>query len=182
MGAMRALPWGDPLTYDDLREMPEDGHRYELIDGALIVTPAPRMSHQNVVMNLAGLLWTTLPESLKVFAAPVDYVVSDTTVLQPDVLVVRRSDVGEYNLLHAPVVAIEVLSPSTRRIDAGTKRLTFEAAGVPHYWLVDPDVPSIVALELVDGAYREAASVVGHEVFEITAPFAFSVKPVDLTR
>ncbi|HZQ87285.1 MAG TPA: Uma2 family endonuclease, partial [Acidimicrobiales bacterium] len=112
----------------------------------------------------------------------VDYVVSNVTVLQPDVLVARRADVTERNLPAPPVVAVEVLSPSTRRIDAGTKRLAFEAAGVPHFWMVDPDGPSILALELVDGVYREATPVIGADAFEVTSPFALSVVPAELIR
>jgi len=183
MGAMNALPRSVPLTYADLQAMPDDdGHRYELVDGTLIVTPAPRTPHQRVGFNLARALADRVPADLEVMMAPVDYVVSDSTVLQPDVLVARRADITERNLPAPPVLAVEVLSPSTRRIDAGTKRLAFEAAGVPHYWLVDPDEPSILALELVDGVYREAAYVVGDATFSITAPFTVSVRPVDLTR
>ena len=180
MGAMNALPRSVPLTYDDLQTMPDDGHRYELVDGVLIVTPAPLIPHQRVVRNLMGLLLPAVPDDLEVFSAPVDYLVSSLTVLQPDLLVARRADVGHRNLQHPPVLVIEVLSPSTRRIDAGAKRLAFEAAGVPHYWLIDPDEPSIVALDLVDGTYVEAAHVTVTAAFETTTPFPFAVAPADL--
>ena len=182
MGAMNALPRSVPLTYDDLQAMPDDGHRYELVDGALIVTPAPRTPHQRVAFNLARVLADAAPPELEVMMAPVDYVVSNVTVLQPDVLVARRADITERNLPAPPVLVVEVLSPSTRTIDAGTKRLALEAAGVPHYWMVDPDGPSILALELVDGVYREATPVIGADTFVVTTPFAFSVVPADLTR
>jgi Uma2 family endonuclease len=182
MGAMNALPRSVPLTYSDLQSMPDDGHRYELIDGVLIVTPAPRHPHQRVGFNLARAMAVAVPAALEVLMAPFDYVVNELTVLQPDVVVARRADLTDRNLPSAPVLAVEVLSPSTRKIDEGTKRLALEAAGVPHYWLVDPDEPSILALELADGSYREAACVVGDGPFEITTPFAFSVNPVDLTR
>jgi len=182
MGAMHALPRSVPLTYDDLQAMPDDGHRYELVDGVLIVTPAPRRVHQLVAGSLFIHLTQAAPEELVVLQAPFDYFVSELTVLQPDILVARWADTTERNLPAPPVLAVEVLSPSTRRIDAGTKRLAFEAAGVPHYWMVDPDGPSILALELVDGVYREAAPVIGADTFAVTSPFAFSVVPADLTR
>lgn len=182
MGAMNALPRSVPLTYTDLQSMPDDGHRYELIDGVLIVTPAPRHPHQRVGFNLARAMADAVPAVLEVLMAPFDYVVNDLTVLQPDIVVARRTDLTDRNLPSPPVLAVEVLSPSTRKIDAGTKRLALEAAGVANYWLVDPDEPSILALESVDGAYRQAAYVVGDKVFEIATPFALSVKPSDLTR
>jgi Uma2 family endonuclease len=117
---------------------------------------------------------------MEVFVAPVDYVVSPLTVLQPDLLVARRDEVGERNLQHPPVLVVEILSPSTRRIDAGTKRLAFEGAGVPHYWMIDPDEPNIVALELVDGAYRETARVTAGDTFVTSTPFPIRIVPATL--
>jgi Uma2 family endonuclease len=182
MGAMNALPRSVPLTYDDLQAMPDDGHRYELVDGVLIVTPAPRILHQRAVVNLLALLHGAIPTDMEVFVAPVDYVVSPLTVLQPDLLVARRDEVGERNLQHPPVLVVEILSPSTRRIDAGTKRLAFEGAGVPHYWMVDPDEPSILALELVGGAYRETARVAAGDTFVATTPFPIRIVPAALVE
>jgi Uma2 family endonuclease len=160
--------------------MPDDGHRYELIDGTLIVTPAPRHLHQRVVGNLHITLRNGCPPELEVLLAPFDVVLGPSTVLEPDLLVARRSDVTERNLPVAPVLAIEVLSPSTRRIDLGTKRLTFEAAGVSSYWVVDPDEPSLTVLELDGGAYREVARIARAETWETTRPFTVRVCPADL--
>ena len=77
---------------------------------------------------------------------------------------------------------IEVLSPTTARIDKGSKRLAFEGAGVPSYWLVDPDAPSLTVLELVGGAYAEVAFVPGEERFTAARPFPVTVVPADLVR
>lgn len=181
MGVMHALPRG-PLTQQDLQAMPDDGHRYELVDGVLIVTPAPKILHQRVLMRLAMLLQQAAPAGVEVLPAPTDYVVSAVTVLQPDLLVARSADLGEANLQRTPLLVVEVGSPSTIRIDRGTKRLAFEAAGVPSYWLVDPDEPSLTTLELVDGVYVEAAQVAGNEAFTATSPFPLQVVPVDLVR
>ena len=182
MGVTSALPWSRPLTYDDLRTLPDDGHRYELVDGSLIVTPAPKTKHQSVVGNLYRVLVDAAPPDSQVLFAPVDVVLSDQTVLQPDIVVARRRDVGEDNLRVPPLLAVEVLSPSTRAIDTGTKRLALAAAGVPSYWLVDPDEPSLVALELAGDAYLEVARVAGDESYEATAPFAVRVVPATLLR
>jgi Uma2 family endonuclease len=180
MGVTSALPRSRPLTYADLESMPDDGHRYELVDGTLIVTPAPRPMHQRVVGNLHLSLRAGCPVDLEVFFAPVDVVLGISTVLQPDLLVARRSDLAERNLPAAPVLAVEVLSPSTRRIDLGTKRLAFEAAGVPSYWVVDPDEPSVTVFELDGTTYREAVQVAGSETWEATRPFPVRVCPADL--
>jgi Uma2 family endonuclease len=120
--------------------------------------------------------------AVEVFPAPTDYVVSQHTVLQPDLLVARRSDLSEANLQRTPLLVVEVQSPSTVRVDRGTKRLAFEAAGVPSYWIVDPDAPSLTVLELAGGAYRETAHVVADEAFAATKPFAVTVVPAALVR
>jgi Uma2 family endonuclease len=180
MGVTSALPRSRPLTYDDLEQMPDDGHRYELIDGSLVVTPAPSHLHQRVVGNLYLILRAGCPSDCEVFFAPFDVVLSQSTVLEPDLVVGRRRDFTARSLPAPPVLAVEVHSPSTQRIDLGTKRLALEAAGVPHYWLVDPHVPSLTVLELEGGTYREVASVSGDEAWETTRPFAARVVPARL--
>ena len=175
------LAWGAPLTEDDLSTMPDDGHCYELIDGSLIVTPAPGLHHQICVTALGILLGTVMPPELRVLVAPFDVRLSRLTVLQPDVLVASKSDFDEARLEHAPILAVEVFSPSTRRIDMGTKRLAFEAAGVAAYWLVDPHAPSLTVLELDDqGRYVEKATVTGDEAYHATVPFPVTLVPARL--
>ena len=175
-----ALPWGAPLTEDDLAAMPADGHRYELLDGVLLVTPAPSLRHQTCVGSLLVLLHAARRPGQHVFVAPLDVRLSHLTVLEPDVLVARQADLTADRLEGAPLLAVEVLSPSTRRLDLGSKRLAYEAAGVPSYWLVDPDGPSLTVLELEDGRYVERATVAGDEPFHATVPFAVTVVPARL--
>lgn len=174
------LPWGTALTYEDLKHIPEDGHRYELLDGTLLVTPAPNHAHQTCVLNLAVLLRAAAPPDVEVIIAPFDWVVGARTSFEPDVLVARRVDVGAGNLPHPPVLAVEVLSPSTRRIDLVLKRDAYAAAGVPSYWIVDPEDPSVIALRLDAGVYVEEGSVSGDESFIASSPFAVTVVPVRL--
>jgi Uma2 family endonuclease len=182
MGVTSALPRSRPLTYADLAAMPDDGHRYELVDGTLIVTPAPRISHQEVVGRLSALLWAAAPAGMRVLFAPVDVVLRPDTVLQPDLLVAPAADFTEANLPVPPALAVEVLSPSTRRIDLGTKRLAFEAAGVPSYWVIDPDEPSLTVFELEDASYRQVARVGGDQRWEATQPFPELVVPAALVE
>lgn len=177
MDAVTTLPRSRPMTRADLADTPDDGHRYELVDGTLVVTPAPTWQHQQAVLELAVLLREACPRELQVFVAPVDVVLADETVLQPDVLVARRSDLGDRDLPAAPVLAVEVLSPSTRRVDLGLKRSRYEAAGCPSYWVVDPDDPSLTAWGLVDGAYVEVAHVGAAESWTVSCPFSVVVQP-----
>ncbi len=176
-------PWrpSGPLTRDDLNRMPDDGHRYELIDGALIMTPGPSARHQDVVVNLVVKLKLACPPDLRVLVAPFDVVISGDTIMQPDLLVARREDFTERDLPTAPLLAVEVLSPSTRRIDLMLKFSRFEAAGCASYWVIDPDTPELIAWEMRDGAYAQVAKVTGEEVARLTAPYEVSVVPADLT-
>ena len=180
MGSVTTLPRSRPLTRADLDTMPDDGHRYELIDGSLIVTPAPSPRHQGVVGELYLLLRLASPAHLQVFLAPLDVALADDTIMQPDLLVARREDVTERDVSTAPVLAIEVLSPSTRRIDLTLKRSRLEAAGCESYWVVDPHEPSLTAWQLRNGEYVEVARVVGDETFEPEIPFPLRVRPADL--
>ncbi|GAA1614464.1 Uma2 family endonuclease [Kribbella sancticallisti] len=178
-----SVPWppNRPLTRDDLDRIPDDGHRYELIDGALIMTPAPTRRHQRAVAALYRLLFAAAPPELEVLFAPFDVVISADTVIQPDVLVAHRADFTERDLPKAPLLAVEVLSPSTKGVDLMLKWAKLEAAGCTAYWVVDPDTPSLIAWEMRDGAYAQVAKVTGDEVARLTVPFDVTLVPADLT-
>jgi Uma2 family endonuclease len=177
------LPFGRPFTIDDLESMPDDGRRYELLDGTLLVSPAPGWSHQSVVTQLIILLENARAPRMRVLPAPfaVTFGTRDTE-LQPDVLVARYDDLTTKNLPAAPMLAVEVRSPSTALVDVSLKKAAYERFGVESYWIVDPDVPSLVAYELVDGSYVEVARAVGDGSVEIARPFAVSVSPARLRR
>ncbi len=182
MTSVTALPQSRPLTYADLEATPDDGHRYELLDGALIVTPAPTPRHQMIVGALHLTLTQACPDQLQVFLAPVDVLLADDTALQPDLLVVRRSDVGERNIPAIPLLAVEVLSPSTRLIDLTLKKARYEQAGCPSYWVVEPGSPSVAVFELRDGTYVEAARGTGDQTVAVHQPFEVTVVPAALAR
>ena len=182
MSAVTTLPYSGPYTRDDLELMPDDGHRYELLDGTLLVSPAPRPLHQRVVGNLHVLLRTGCPAELEVLFAPLDVVLAHDTVLEPDLLIAPRDQFTARDLQGPPLLAVEVLSPSTRRIDLLLKRDRLEEAGCPSYWLVDPDEPSLTALELVDGRYAEVARVEGEQAWAAQRPYPVTVVPADLLR
>ncbi len=153
------MPWSRPLTKDDLDTMPDDGHRYELLDGTLLVRPAPVPIHQTIVLRVARSLQDAQPPDLQSNIAPLD----------------------DRNLPAAPVLAVEVLSPSTQRIDRFLKHSRYAAAGVEHYWIIDPDGPSLVAYALsTTGTYDEVARAHGDETDTASAPFDVLITPKQL--
>lgn len=177
---------GTEFAVEDLQRMPDDGRRYELLDGVLLVSPAPGVWHQEVAGTLYRLLYQACPPELHVVIAPFEWRGSGRIALQPDVLVARHGDLlaveeGTY-LGKPPVLAVEVLSPSTRRIDRLSKRSAYEEAGVTSYWLVDPDphAPSLYALDLVDGRYVEVGYPSGEQTWQARRPFPVTFMPADL--
>lgn len=170
------LPPG-PVTRAVLDTMPDDGHRYELIDGILIVSPSARHLHQRASGNLYVLLRAGCPNGLEVLYAPFDVVLADDTVLQPDLLVARADAFTNRDLPAAPLLAVEILSPSTRGIDMLLKKDRLERAGCAHYWVVDPDIPNITAWTLRDSVYVEGGAATGDELLTVAEPFELTVRP-----
>lgn len=181
LSAMVALPPGRAFMVDDLRGLPDDGHRYELIDGSLLVTPAPHGRHQIAVFRLAQAFDAVVPEELVVLVAPYEWRLADDTVVQPDVLVCRRADVGPYHLV-PPLVVAEVLSPSTRAFDMLVKRDRYESAGVEAYWVVDPDTPSVTVLATRGGSLSVVAEAQGEAELVVESPLAVRLRPWSLVR
>ena len=126
-------------TVDDLERIPDDGLQYELLDGMLLVSPSPAARHQWVSGRLFLILTAGCPAGLKVFFAPLDWQPDPLTSFQPDLLVVRDEDVDIKNITRPLVLAVEVLSLSTRRKDLLLKRSKYEDSGVANYWIVDPE-------------------------------------------
>ena len=111
--------------------------------------------------------------------APFD-VVLGPHVVEPDVFVAPKADFTTRDLPVPPLLAIEVLSPSTSHLDRGRKREIYAEAGVPHYWIVDPDVPSMTTYELVGGTYTQTAHVTGDQTLAIEQPIALRITPNEL--
>ena len=137
------------LTYDDFVLFPDDGKRHEIIDGEHYVTPTPNVRHQRLV----GRLFFEIASYLKahagageVFAAPLDVVLSFYDIVEPDLLFVASDQsaiLTDKNVHGPPALVVEVLSKSTRKRDAQTKRRLFERTGVREYWLVDPELDTV---------------------------------------
>lgn len=171
------------LTRADLDALPEDGLRHELLDGAFVMTPNPGLQHQRAVLNLGVLLkGLAMPPGLEAMVGPFDVALPTGDLLVPDVLIARVDTLTKKDLRGTPELVIEILSPSTRRRDLGDKLTAYRDAGVPHYWVVDPLAPRLIAHELVDGEYAVVADVSGEDSWTATAPVEVTVVPADLVR
>jgi len=158
MGMARHAP---VLTIKDLDRMPDDGKRYELLDGMLIVTPAPSLSHQMIATVLAARLIAAVDQTVARVVGPGAIQRGERTQLQPDVLVfpARFSRAKDWAGIGEHWLAVEVLSRSSRKYDRGIKREAYFALGVKEVWLVDttartvevcraPDASEVTATEL----------------------------------
>jgi Uma2 family endonuclease len=146
------------LTYRDYAALPDDGRRYELHDGELSVTPAPGTRHQRAIGSLHVLLRAHVEAHRlgEVFLSPVDCILSDTTVVEPDLVYLdptRAHLVTERAIEGPPTLVVEVLSPSTTAIDRGRKRELYARHGIPYYWIVDPVAGTLEAYGLAEGRY-----------------------------
>ena len=144
-----SLPDDRLLTAEDLNALPDDGHRYELLQGELIVSPAPGTVHQRVIRRLSRLLDDAVigSEFGEMFQAPFEVRLSAQNIVQPDLLVVAQADIDrltERRFEGTPALAIEVISPSSERIDRGRKASLYMESGVREYWIVDPAQRRIV--------------------------------------
>ncbi len=146
------------FVYEDLLEFPDDGKRYEIINGELFMSPSPLIWHQRTSMNLSLLIGNFLNDhSLgKIFAAPCDVLLSEKDVVQPDIVVVLKNNINiitKENIKGVPDFLIEILSPTNRMYDVKKKRTLYEQYGVKEYWLVDPELETIQKLILHEDRY-----------------------------
>jgi Uma2 family endonuclease len=144
MGMAASIPW----TADMVRALPDDGNRYEVVDGELLVTPSPTYAHQRAVLQLAVPLhkYVHAHRVGEVLWSPADIELDARGLVQPDVFVqglVEGRPAHGWNSGAPLLLAIEVLSPSTARADRTTKRQRFQRAAIPEYWIVDMDARTI---------------------------------------
>jgi Uma2 family endonuclease len=148
------------FTYRDYMSLPEsDEKQYELIEGELYMVPGPIPLHQDVVFVLAMILYNFVqPRGLgKVYVAPLDVVLSDTDVVQPDIIFIsnsRLSIITERNIRGAPDLVVEVLSPGRAEYDRLIKRARYARFGVREYWIVDPQARTIEVLKAGDEGFE----------------------------
>jgi len=139
--ATRPLAASHDWTVADLHALPDDGNRYEIIDGVLCVTASPLLPHQRLLSRLHFRLMAYVENlGLEVLESPSDIVFSDDTLVQPDLFVFPKLDgrsAAHFSDIECLTLAVEVLSRSTARRDRTTKRRLYQQQGVPEYWVAD---------------------------------------------
>lgn len=163
-------------TVQDYEGFPDDGTRYEIIEGDLYMTPAPSLDHQDLSGRLHLILaaWVSKGAGGRLYYAPVDVHLAFDTVVQPDLLWISPERVPlilKDRVRGAPDLVIEILSPSTARTDQTVKRERYALHGVREYWLVDPGQKSLTILSLREGGFVSHLSGTG------VAPVGSAIDP-----
>ena len=183
MTGMRAVH--SRVSFVELERWPEDGRRYELYDGEVYEVPSPILLHQIV----AGRLHVMLNDYVRehggiVLFAPLDIVLTDYDVVQPDLLLFTREREGLLNLRKAnrvaPDLAIEILSPATAANDRGRKMQLLARHRVCEYWLVDPEAVTIEVYSLSGQQFALARTVSGRERVRSPLLPGLALQPSDL--
>lgn len=173
------LPHRWVWDYEDLQDLPDDGSRYEIVDGGLVVTPPPPLWHEFAVEQVKIALRADAPSRWRVLSPGVHM---DATYRIPDVLVLRADVDRQAGTAEPPdvLLAVEVVSPGSVTTDRVTKPVEYANAGIPHFWRVDAlQGPLLEAFELTAGSYRSVGAwsqgddVVLDRPFPIAFPAAF---------
>ena len=176
-----------PLSYREYLALPDDGVIFEVVEGFPVVNPSPSTWHGVMSTEFLMLLRARAPRHLYVGTAPLDWVLRQerpTHIRQPDLFVIAKDELVQNasGMLTPPLLVVEVLSPSTRRRDLVEKRAAYAAGGCEHYWILDPAVPSILALRrsTETGEYVEVGAASGEESLTLDSPFPVTVTPATL--
>lgn len=169
---------------EDIWDAPDDDNRYEVIDGALFVTPSPNRKHQHASAQLQGMIWSYLQTHQIgfIYSAPMAVVLDAATGAQPDLVYVsnERADIlTDRGIEGPPDLVVEILSPSTRGRDRGLKLRRYQAAGIPCYWIVDPDEKIIEERVLGTDGYGEPAL---YGVGDVFCPAQFPGRKIEVVR
>lgn len=177
------LPDDRPLTVDDLDLLPDDGSRYELDDGLLVVSAAPVISHQLVVFRLVHILTEQAPPEFFVTGGA-GIEISPFQYRIPDLVAMRIDDfrITDKSIIKPPALAVEVASPATILYDRNRKKDLYADFGIGAYWIVTPslDRPAITVFELRHGEYRLVTEVEGEHPVKLDQPFPCEFTPAAL--
>ncbi|MBC8093866.1 MAG: Uma2 family endonuclease [Pseudonocardia sp.] len=176
-------------TIHDLFDMPEDGHRYEVEDGVLIVSPAPTDFHQIASDELYTILRQAAPDHLRVVSAAALRLRADHTGFVPDLKIVRRGPRKSFSEAEDTQAVVEIVSPSSRHRDRVRKPELYARAGIACYWRVELnpfrgqgrlEVPVVIVHELVDGAYSTTDRFGAGERRTVALPYPVTLDPATL--
>jgi Uma2 family endonuclease len=165
-------------TIEDVLNLPEDAPRVELVDGVMVVVPSPTAGHQNI----GSLLWSWFRRhapSQYLFACAVGVMVTPSLTYEPDLLLFdREAGLGRHYYLPRQVtLAVEIVSPGTRKKDRLVKPVDYARAGVPYYWRIEQDPVHVFAYRLSKGGGYELVAD-SAELLELSEPFEIKL-PID---
>lgn len=148
----------DIWTYEDYLTLPNDGKKYQIIGGNLYMSPPPIVYHQTVSRNLEFILWEFVKKHSMgdIFFAPIGVVFDNTNVVEPDIIYISNEKMGikkEKAIFGAPDLIIEILSPSTLKVDVLLKKTLYQRFGVREYWMIDPKKKKVEVYFLEEGQY-----------------------------
>lgn len=154
----QAFKIDDKFTYQDYLHLPDDGKRYQIIDGELYMVPSPIPYHQTISINIERILYEyTKKQGGRVLHAPCDVVLTNIDVVQPDIFFIspeRLDIIKEKNIQGAPDLVVEILSSYSEKIDKISKAKLYARFGVKEYWIVNPDKKEVTVLNLKGGGYK----------------------------
>jgi Uma2 family endonuclease len=165
------------LTLADLEAMPDNGHRYELLGGSIVVNAAPAPRHQRASGVLYRLLVGACPPGHEVFYAPVDLDLPGGQRVEPDLVIAPIASVGDARLSLPVLLVVELVSPSTAVWDTVAKRAAYAEAGIANYWMVDTrkGQERFTALSLPSGAREYVVAAERAEEIDAQEPVSISV-------
>lgn len=164
-----------PLTYEDYLTIPDDGKRHEIIDGIEFMSPSPSTPHQRTAQRLHLALPPHVDDQSlgEVFIAPYDVLLSESNIVQPDLLFVSRdcsSIVKDHGIEGVPDLVAEVISEGNRRYDEVRKRNLYARHGVTEYWVLDPALETVKVYRSPEGGYERVAELTAENTDELTSP------------
>lgn len=170
------------MSLEELDALPEDGGRYELLDGEVLVTPAPSGPHNEIADELRAVFKENASETFVVLTGYQLHPPGERRFI-PDVSLLRSDDYGYREATRPPVLVVEVLSPTGANVDLTAKLRAYAEFGIGHYWVAEPMAPTVVALELdAAGRYRVTAEASGDKPLVVERPFPLEVVPAELRR
>jgi Uma2 family endonuclease len=164
-----------PFTIEDYMLFPEDGKRHEIIEGEHVVSPSPLTRHQRILRQLFNAINNFLQQHPlgEVLCAPMDVVLSNLNVVQPDILFIATSNaaiITEKNIQGPPNLVIEILSESTRKTDEVVKRRLYARYGVQEYWVVDPELETVKIYRITGADYLRVSELSCEAHASLTTP------------
>ena len=161
------------FTYSDYLLLPDNGKRYEILEGELLMSPSPNTKHQIVLLNLAAILKSFVERNNlgQIFIAPYDVVLSKYDVVQPDIMFISSKNTKMIKPTHlegVPDLVIEIISPGSAQRDRIIKRKIYALHGVKEYWLVHPEKQRVQVLRLEKGELQPITELTAEDT--LTSP------------